>query len=80
MASPHVAGIAALMLEADPSLMAGDVEAILRATTDFIPFAGYKPVIDPGLGLFWVEWGYDGLDAVGFGLVQADAAVDAVLP
>ncbi|MEN8242196.1 MAG: S8 family serine peptidase [Chloroflexota bacterium] len=79
MASPHVAGVAALLMQADPSLTQGDVEALLRATTDAIPFAGWAYVADPGLGITVVEWGYDGLDAVGYGLVQADAAVDGAL-
>ena len=79
MASPHVAGIAALVMQADPSLTQAEVEALLRATTDFIPFAGGKLVADPGLGVIYVTWGTDGLNAVGYGLVQADAAVDAAL-
>ena len=73
-------GVAALMLEKDSSLMQADVEAILKATTDFIPFAGAQLVADPSLGVIVVEWGLDGFDAVGSGLVQADAALDAITP
>jgi len=79
MSSPHVAGIAALMLQADPSLMQADVEAILRGTADAIPFSGTQLVADPSYGVIAVSWGLDGLNAVGYGLVQADAAVDAAL-
>ena len=78
MASPHVAGVAALLLEKDPSLMQADVESILTATADPLPFAGAQFVADPGLGLTIVEWGFDGFGAVGAGLVQADAALDAL--
>jgi subtilisin family serine protease len=80
MASPHVAGVAALIMQADPSLTQAGVEALLRATTDFIPPAGTQLIADPNLGdVVPVSWGFDGLNAVGFGLVQADAAVDAAL-
>ena len=54
-----------------------NVEAILKGTTDALPFAGTQLVADPGLGLIAIDWGLDGLDAVGAGLVQADAAVAA---
>ncbi|MBN1833220.1 MAG: S8 family serine peptidase [Deltaproteobacteria bacterium] len=80
MATPHVAGVAALMLQANPTLTQADVETILRSTADPLPFASAKDVADPVYGLIVVEWGGDGLDAVGAGLVQADAAVDDVLP
>jgi subtilisin family serine protease len=78
MASPHVAGVAALLLEKDPTLMQADVEFVLTSTTDFLPFAGAQLVADPGLGVYVVEWGFDGFDAVGAGLVQADAALDSL--
>lgn len=79
MASPHVAGVAALMLEKDPSLVQTDVESILRSTTDPMPFAGVQLIADPNLGaVVQISWGLDGYDAVGFGLVQADAALDAI--
>jgi subtilisin family serine protease len=78
MASPHVAGIAALMVQADPGLMQADVETMLRATTDVIPAPWGQLVADPDLGgLIVVTWD---ADAVGHGLVQADAAVDAATP
>jgi subtilisin family serine protease len=80
MASPHVAGVAALLMQADPGLNQADVENILRSTADSIPFTGTKLVADPGLGVIEVSWGIDGLNAVGYGLIQADAAVGSVSP
>ncbi len=78
MASPHVAGVAALLLEKDPTLEQADVEFILQSTTDPLPFSGTQPVADPDLGLIYVSWGLDGFDAVGYGLVQVDAALAAI--
>lgn len=81
MASPHVAGVAALLLEKDSTLMQADVESILRTTADSLPFASAALVADPNVGgLVLVEWGFDGFGATGYGLVQADAALDAVSP
>lgn len=69
MASPHVAAVAALMLEKNPTLTQAQVESILKLTTIPIP---------PGFGgnniVGFQSWG---ADATGSGLVQADAAVAA---
>lgn len=69
MSSPHVAGVAALMLEKNPNLTQSDVESILKLTTIPIP---------PGFGgsviVGFQSWG---TNATGTGLVQADAAVAA---
>jgi subtilisin family serine protease/flagellar basal body rod protein FlgC len=40
-ATPHVAGVAALVLSVNPNLRAAEVEAILRASTDDIGSVGY---------------------------------------
>ncbi len=40
-ATPHVAGVAALVLSVNPNLRAAEVEAILRASTDDIGSQGY---------------------------------------
>jgi subtilisin family serine protease len=64
MASPHVAGIVALMLEKDPSLGAGDVEAILEGAAD--PSVFYGPA------------GPWGPADYGHGFITADAALAAV--
>ncbi len=77
MATPHVSGVVALMLQLDPTLTPSEVENILKITADPIPFAGSAYVYYNGFEL--VTWGYDGLDAVGSGLVQADAVVDYLL-
>jgi len=70
MASPHVAAVAALMLEKNPNLSQATVEGILKSTTIPIP---------PGTG-FSVQTGVNtwGADATGTGLIQADAAISAV--
>jgi len=78
MATPHVSGVVALMLQLNPTLTPGEVEAILKDTADPIPFAGGQFVYDPNIGMQWITWGFDGLDAVGSGLLQADAAILAV--
>jgi subtilisin family serine protease len=72
MASPHVAGIVALMAQKDPALTAADAEDILELTA--IPMdAGCRDVSVP-----WssekVEYCW-GTDATGAGLVDAAAAL-----
>jgi subtilisin family serine protease len=73
MSTPHVSGIAALMLSINPSLTQADVESILKETALYIP-PGQAEVFYP-----YPEWGYRtfswGADATGEGLVQADAAI-----
>lgn len=85
MASPHVAGTAALMLEKKGKpLVQSDIETILEATADIAPItfantAGW-PTPEPCMAIFlwpawflvWMDWG---LDAVGEGFLRADAAV-----
>jgi hypothetical protein len=72
MVVPHVTSIAALMLQANPSLMQADIEDLLK-TTALPILAGSAHVYD-GSALTTVSWGDD---ATGAGLVQADAAVAA---
>ncbi|HHI01254.1 MAG TPA: Subtilisin DY [Thermococcus litoralis] len=80
MATPHVSGIVALMLEKDMEdghvdLTQAEVENILESTA--MPITWYSaPAIDDPVTPEWIsiEWGPD---AVGSGLVQADAAVGA---
>jgi len=75
MSAPHVTGIAAQMLEKDPTLVQGQVESILKHTALPIP-AGSMRIFDlsPTTGWYTYSWG---TDATGSGLVQADAAVAA---
>jgi subtilisin family serine protease len=71
MAAPHVAGIAALMMQKNPSLTQEDVEGILESTA--IPMdAGCRNVNVPG-GTQEICWG---TNATGAGLTTADAALD----
>jgi subtilisin family serine protease len=74
MASPHVAGIAALMLQKDPSLEQADVESILKSTAAPLP-AGSRMVKNPNGTTEEIEWGDD---ASGSGLVTAPAALAAI--
>ncbi len=73
MASPHVAGIVALMLQKNPSLTAADVEFYLETSAIFMP---------PGSRIIWTPWGSNenpswDLDATGAGLADAGAALAA---
>ena len=76
MASPHVAGIVALLAQKDPSITAPEAEALLEGTA--IPLAaGTRTILDPNLGWVDISWGSD---ATGSGLVDAAAALNALIP
>jgi hypothetical protein len=90
-ASPHVAGIAALMLQKNPGLTAAQIEEILENTAFPLPPDCKNVRISlPGHGHWW-SWSWQDFanivlfdatvcwDAsqVGHGLVQADAALAA---
>jgi subtilisin family serine protease len=76
MAVPHVASVAALMLQEKPNLTQAQVESILKSTALPIP-AGSATIWElyPTPGWYTYSWGDD---ATGTGLVQADAALAAV--
>jgi subtilisin family serine protease len=75
MASPHVAGVVALMAQKYPALTAAEAEAILEATA--LPLgAGCRTLTNPDGSMSGICWD---VDATGAGLVTADAAL-AVLP
>jgi len=76
MSAPHVTGVAALMLEKNPTLDQGQVEAILKDTALDIP-AGSMEIWDLSPTQGWYEYTW-GTDATGSGLIQADAALDEV--
>lgn len=70
MASPHVAGVAALMLDKNELLTHWEIESILKDTALHIPAGS---VFVPGDGTY--SWGSD---ATGSGLIMADEAIQAV--
>ena len=77
MATPHVASLAALMLETNPELTAGLVESIMESTALSLP-AGTRSVWDPFAtprAFYPITWGGD---ASGSGLIQVDDAIAAV--
>ncbi|MDD5264096.1 MAG: S8 family serine peptidase [Candidatus Bipolaricaulis sp.] len=76
MASPHVAGLVALMFDKNPALAAADVEGILEGTAIDLP-AGSRTV-DDGSGVK-VEFSWRD-DATGAGIVLAGEVLDAVAP
>jgi len=75
MASPHVAGIAALLVQTRPELIQGDVEAILEGSAIYLP-AGCRDIMDPNVGPTTICWDDD---ATGAGLTTADAAIAYML-
>ena len=76
MASPHVAGIVALLAQKDPSLTAPEAEFLLESTAIPLP-AGSRMILDPSAGWVNISWGDD---ATGSGLVDAAAALNALIP
>jgi subtilisin family serine protease len=76
MASPHVAGIAALMMQKNPALRQAQVETILETTAIALP-AGCRKVVDPNVGSTPTEFCWRD-DASGAGLATADAALAAL--
>jgi subtilisin family serine protease len=73
MASPHVAGIVALMAQKDPDMTPAEAETRLESSA--IPLAaGCRNVLDPSGVTANICWG---ADATGAGLTTADAALAA---
>ncbi len=74
MASPHVAGIVALMAQKKSTLTASEAETILESVA--IPIgAGSRTIRQPDGSLTSVSWG---TDATGSGFITADAALAAL--
>jgi subtilisin family serine protease len=71
MASPHVAGIVALMVQKNPALTALQAEAILQTSAIPLP-AGCRNVFGPSGAIEEYCWEDD---ATGSGLITADAAL-----
>ena len=82
MATPHVASVAALMLQKNPTLTQAQVEGTLKATALALPSVGSRAIFDfdhPAT----ITWDTDcgagpgTCDAVGSGLIRADMAIAA---
>lgn len=73
MASPHVAGIVALMLQKNPALTAAQAEGILTGAAIALD-PGCRTVYDSSGVASQICWG---ADATGAGLITADAALTA---
>jgi subtilisin family serine protease len=76
MAAPHVTGVAAQMLEKNPTLDQGQVESIMKSSALGIP-AGSMTVFDLSPTMDWYTYTW-GTDATGSGLIQANAALSMV--
>ena len=74
MASPHVAGIAALMAQKKSDLHQSDVETILETSAIYLA-PGSREIMGPSGVKESVSWG---ADATGAGLVTADRALALV--
>ena len=81
MATPHVAAVSALLLENDPTLTQPEIESILKSTALAIPAAGSSDIWD-NTAPATITWDTDcdgtPCDAVGSGLIQADAAINSL--
>lgn len=80
MATPHVASVAALILQKNPALTQADVEAILKTTALAMPAADSRAIFDfaaPAVITWDTDCGGTPCDAVGTGVIQADAAIGA---
>jgi subtilisin family serine protease len=81
MATPHVASVAAMMLQKNPALTQAQVETILKSTALAIPTSGTRVIFDntvPNVSISWdTDCGGAACNAVGSGLIQADAALAA---
>ena len=71
MAAPHVAGIAALMLQKSPDLVQSDVEGLMEASAIALP-AGCAMLSQPSGPATQTCWG---ADATGAGILTAEAAL-----
>jgi len=79
MATPHVASVAALMLQKNPGLNQAQVESILRSSALPVLASGMRTIFDFSVPNVQISWDSDcsgtPCDAVGAGLIRADAVV-----
>lgn len=76
MSAPHVTGVAAQLLEKNPTLDQGQVETILKSTALNIP-AGSMDIFDLVPTMDWYTYSWES-NATGAGLIQADLALAMV--
>lgn len=81
MATPHVSGVVALMLQKDRTLTQADVEAILKGTATPLP----TTILGYPFAYNWVRWPNGDVypfqwaaDATGAGIIQADEAIATI--
>lgn len=72
MASPHVAGVVALMLQKNPNLTATDAEAILENTALYLG-PGSRQIYNSNGTISTISWD---VNATGAGIVNAKAALE----
>jgi subtilisin family serine protease len=75
MSAPHVTGVAAQLLEKNPTLNQMQVESILKSTAVPIP-AGSMEIFDLSPVQGWYTYAWES-NATGAGLIQADLALAA---
>lgn len=76
MATPHVTGVVALMLEKNPRLTQSSVETTLESTAlEIEPGSATVWDLSPTPGWYTYSWGSD---ATGSGLVRAKTALEAI--
>ena len=80
MATPHVASLAALMLQKNPGLTQAQVETLLKSTALPVPATGSRTILDNTVTAT-ITWDIDcdgtACDAVGAGMVRAGEAIAA---
>jgi len=80
MAAPHVTSLAALIVQKNPSLTQAEVESILKSTALAVPATGSRDIwanTAPATITWDTDCGGTACDAVGAGVIQADAALSA---
>lgn len=80
MATPHTAAVAALIMQKNPALTQAQVESILKSTALPLPATGSRSIFDfdhPAVVTWDTDCDGTPCDAVGAGVLQADAALSA---
>lgn len=80
MATPHTSAVAALIMQKNPNLTQAQVESILKSTALPLAASGSRDIFDfdHAATITWdTDCGGTACDAVGSGVIQADAALSA---